>query len=91
MSHGDQVQDLPDNFELIASTATAPIAAIQHASKPIYALQFHPEVTHTEEGQTVLNNFMFKVCNANTDWKMDDLIAQRVNEIKEQVKDNKVL
>ena len=91
MSHGDQVQDLPDNFELIASTATAPIAAMQHASKPIYALQFHPEVTHTEEGQTVLNNFMFKVCNANTDWKMDDLIAQRVNEIKEQVKDNKVL
>ena len=91
MSHGDQVQDLPDNFELIASTATAPIAAMQHESKPIYALQFHPEVTHTEEGQTVLNNFMFKVCNANTDWKMDDLIAQRVNEIKEQVKDNKVL
>ena len=91
MSHGDQVQDLPDNFELIASTATAPIAAMQHVSKPIYALQFHPEVTHTEEGQTVLNNFMFKVCNANTDWKMDDLITQRVNEIKEQVKDNKVL
>ena len=91
MSHGDQVQDLPDNFELVASTATAPIAAMQHSSKPIYAIQFHPEVTHTEEGQIVLNNFIFNICDAKSDWKMNNLISQRIEEIKEQVQDNKVL
>ena len=91
MSHGDQVQDLPDNFELVAETASAPIAVMQHSSKPIYALQFHPEVTHTEDGKTVLDNFIFKVCKANTDWKMNDLIGQRIQEIKNQVQDNKVL
>ena len=91
MSHGDQVQDLPDNFELVAATATAPIAAMQHTSKSIYALQFHPEVTHTEDGKTVLDNFIFKVCNASKDWKIDDLIGQRIKEIKEQVQNNKVL
>ena len=91
MSHGDQVQDLPDDFELVASTETAPIAAMQHNSKPIYALQFHPEVTHTEDGKVVLDNFIFKVCNASKDWKMDDLISNRIGEIKKQVKDNKVL
>ena len=68
MSHGDQVQDLPDGFELVASTATAPIAAMQHISKPIYAIQFHPEVTHTAEGQIDLNNFIFYVCDAKSDW-----------------------
>ena len=91
MSHGDQVQDLPDDFELVASTETAPIAAMQHNSKPIYALQFHPEVTHTEDGKVVLDNFIFKVCNACKDWKMDNLITNRIDEIKKQVKDNKVL
>ena len=91
MSHGDQVQDLPDGFELVASTATAPIAAMQHISKPIYAIQFHPEVTHTEDGKTVLDNFLFKICKVHADWKMDNLIAQRINEIKEQVRNNKVL
>ena len=91
MSHGDQVQDLPDDFELVASTETAPIAAMQHNSKPIYALQFHPEVTHTEDGKVVLDNFIFKVCNASKDWKMDDLISNRIDEINKQVNDNKVL
>ena len=74
MSHGDQVQDLPDNFDLVASTKSAPIAAMQHIEKPIYALQFHPEVTHTEKGSTIIENFIFKVCDVNPDWKMDDLL-----------------
>ena len=91
MSHGDQVQDLPDEFKLIASTKNAPIAAMQHETKPIYALQFHPEVTHTEQGHIVLNNFMFSICNAQKDWKMDNLIKERIQEIKDQVKDQKVL
>ena len=91
MSHGDQVQDLPDNFSLIASTESAPIAAMQHQTKPIFALQFHPEVTHTEYGKVILDNFIFKVCEASNDWKMDDLIEQRITEIKNKVGDNKVL
>ena len=91
MSHGDQVQDLPDDFNLLASTPTAPIAAMQHKTLPIYAIQFHPEVTHTENGKRILDNFIFNACGANTDWKMDDLISQRVEEIKEQVQSNKVL
>jgi len=91
MSHGDQVQDLPDDFNLLASTSTAPIAAMQHKTLSIYAIQFHPEVTHTDNGQKILDNFIFNVCNAKADWKMDDLISQRVEEIKGHVKDNKVL
>ena len=91
MSHGDQVQDLPDDFNLVASTASAPIAAMEHKDLPIYAIQFHPEVTHTEYGQKILENFLFNICHANTDWKMDDLISQRIEEIKEQVKNSKVL
>ena len=91
MSHGDQVQDLPDNFDLVAETASAPIAVMQHSTKPIYALQFHPEVTHTEDGKAVLDNYIFKVCKANADWKMDNLIEQRIQEVKNQVQDNKVL
>ena len=91
MSHGDQVQDIPDEFTLVASTSTAPIAAMEHNSKPIYALQFHPEVTHTDKGKDILENFIFKICNASNDWKMDDLISQRIDEVKERVGDSKVL
>ena len=91
MSHGDQVQDLPDGFKLIASTKTAPIAAMQHETLPYYAIQFHPEVTHTNHGQEILNNFILNICNTNADWKMDDLISSRVDEIKNQVQGNKVL
>ena len=91
MSHGDQVQDLPDNFDLVAASTSAPIAAMQHSTKPIYALQFHPEVTHTEDGKIILDNFIFKVCKANSDWRMDDLINQRIQEIKSKVQNDKVL
>ena len=91
MSHGDQVQDLPDDFVLSASTASAPIAAMEHKNLPIYAIQFHPEVTHTDDGQKILENFIFYVCKSKTEWKMNDLISERVDEIKEQVQGNKVL
>ena len=91
MSHGDQVQDLPDEFNLVASTSTAPIAAMEHNELPIYAIQFHPEVTHTEYGKDILDNFILKICHASSDWKMDDLISQRVDEIKNKVKKDKVL
>ena len=91
MSHGDQVQDLPDNFKVIASTETAPVAAMQHDNKDIFAVQFHPEVTHTDEGIKVIDNFLFSICKASPSWKMGDLIKNRINEIKERVGESKVL
>ena len=91
MSHGDQVQDLPDDYELLALTNTAPIAAMQHKNLPIYAIQFHPEVTHTKNGITILENFIFDICHAQNDWKMDDLISSRIEEIKQKVENHKVL
>ena len=91
MSHGDHVSSLPDAFNLIASTESAPIAAMEHAEKKIYALQFHPEVTHTKQGSIVLENFVIKICNATPGWKMDGLIAQKIDKIKKQVGDQKVL
>ncbi len=91
MSHGDQVQDIPDEFELIAATETAPISAMEHINLPIYAIQFHPEVTHTEDGKTILDNFIFGICGASSEWVMGDLITQRIQEIKEKVQTNKVL
>jgi GMP synthase (glutamine-hydrolysing) len=91
MSHGDQVQDLPDNFKVIASTETAPVAAMQHNNKDIFAVQFHPEVTHTDEGIKVIDNFLFSICKASPAWKMGDLIENRINEIKERVGESKVL
>ena len=91
MSHGDQVQDLPDNFKLIASTSTAPIAVMEHESFPMYGIQFHPEVTHTEQGKKILDNFILNICHAKTEWNIDDVISQRIQDIKEKVKDDKVL
>ena len=91
MSHGDQVQDLPDEYELTALTSTAPIAAMQHKNLPIYAIQFHPEVTHTENGLLILKNFIFNICAACNDWKMDNLISSRIEDIKSKVGNNKVL
>ena len=91
MSHGDHVSSLPNEFNLIASTPSAPIAAMVHSKKPIYALQFHPEVTHTKEGNLVLENFIFKICNCQAQWKMGNLIEQRILDIQERVEDKKVL
>ena len=91
MSHGDHVSTLPDRFNLIASTPSAPIAAMEHSQKPIYALQFHPEVTHTKDGNIILENFIFKICNCLAQWKMSNLIEQRIIAIKKRVGDKKVL
>ena len=91
MSHGDKVETLPNDFKLIASTESAPIAAMEHSSKPIYALQFHPEVTHTKGGKLILDNFIFEICSCKPDWKLDDLISSRIEEIKDITNGEKVL
>ena len=91
MSHGDCVSSLPKDFKLIGSTETSNIVMMEHASKPIYALQFHPEVTHTEEGQNILENFIVEVCHCNKDWQMQHLIENRIAEIREQTGNSRVL
>jgi GMP synthase (glutamine-hydrolysing) len=91
MSHGDKVTSMPKDFILIGSTESAPIAAIQHTTKDIFALQFHPEVTHTSIGPAIFRNFLFEICGCNKDWKIEDLITRKVEEIREQVGSNNVL
>ena len=91
MSHGDQVQQVSDNFVPLAKTDTCPVAAVKHKQLPIYGLQFHPEVTHTPEGATLLRNFLYEVCNCTGTWKMEDFANEAVNRIRAQVGDNRVI
>lgn len=91
MSHTDSVSELPDGFEITAFTADCPVAAMQNTRKRIYAVQFHPEVAHTQNGALMLKNFLYKACGASGDWTMKDFVARKVAEIREKVGDKKVL
>ncbi|MCP5003861.1 MAG: glutamine-hydrolyzing GMP synthase [Planctomycetes bacterium] len=91
MSHGDQVEELPDDFESLAHTETCPFAAVRHKKRDFYGVQFHPEVTHTPSGKQILHNFLFKICHCAGDWKMSSYIESKVNEIREQVKGEGVI
>jgi len=91
MSHGDQVEALSGDFETIASTATCPNAAVRHHSRPIYGLQFHPEVTHTEFGGQLLGNFVRRICGCNGTWEISSLIEFQKQRIREQVGDRRVV
>ncbi|WFD34829.1 GMP synthase (glutamine-hydrolyzing) [Malassezia cuniculi] len=84
MSHGDQLSRLPNDFEVIGHTATAPYAAIAHKSKPFYGIQFHAEVTHTPCGPQLFENFI-KVCGCRRDWTMETFIDKEVARIRELV------
>ena len=70
MSHGDQVVGVSDEFTPLARTATCPIAAVKHRRLPVYGLQFHPEVTHTPLGKTVLTNFLTAICHCHGTWRL---------------------
>lgn len=91
MSHGDQVQNVDENFIPLAKTSTCPIAAIQHREKKIYGLQFHPEVTHTEKGGKLLANFVKNICGCQGTWKIASLIDQSVADIRKRVGDKRVI
>ena len=82
MSHGDTVMAPPPEFEALAHTDNCPVAAFRHKSKPIYGLQWHPEVIHTEHGMRMLENFIFQVCKAQANWQMEDLIGKMVKELQ---------
>ncbi len=91
MSHGDKVTELPPGFKLMASTESCPIAGMADEERRFYALQFHPEVTHTKKGQAILDRFVLDICAARPDWVMRDHIAEAVEAIRKQVGDEEVI
>lgn len=91
MSHGDQVQDPTGQFVPLMTTATCPFAAMKHKSLPIYGLQFHPEVTHTQLGSQLISNFVKKVCGCRGTWQISSLIEREVTSIRERVGSKRVI
>jgi GMP synthase (glutamine-hydrolysing) len=91
MSHGDKVTELPPGFKLMASTPSCPIAGMADEARGYYALQFHPEVTHTVQGRAMLERFVLDICATRPDWVMRDHVAEAVQKIREQVGDEEVI
>ncbi|MFA7637171.1 MAG: glutamine-hydrolyzing GMP synthase, partial [Monoglobales bacterium] len=85
MSHGDYMEKAPDGFVNVGRSAVCPNAAIANAEKKIYALQFHPEVNHTEYGKEIIKNFLFKVCNATGNWNMEDFAKTTIERLKNEI------
>ena len=91
MSHGDKVNALPAGFKVIASNEATPIAGMADESRGFYAVQFHPEVTHTAQGKAILNRFVKDICGANSDWNMPDYISEAVEKIRAAVGKDEVI
>ena len=91
MSHNDQATRLPTGFIATASSASCPNAAFELSAKKLYATQFHPEVVHSEEGQKMIENFVYRVCEAKPTWKSDSFVQDKIEEIRSKVGDKKVL
>ncbi len=91
MSHGDKVTQLPPGFKLMASTDSCPIAGMADEARRFYAVQFHPEVTHTVQGRAMLERFVLQICGAEPDWVMRDHVAEAVEAIRQQVGDEEVI
>ena len=91
MSHGDQVMQAPDGFEVLASTDTTPVAAFANREKKIYGVQWHPEVKHSAFGQNVLENFLHKAAGIPATWNSGNVIAEQVEKIRAQVGNDRVI
>jgi GMP synthase (glutamine-hydrolysing) len=91
MSHGDQVVDLSEQFVSLAASETCPFAAVKHRTLPLYGLQFHPEVTHTEHGGRLLANFVKEICGCRGTWKMSSLIDREIEGIRRRVGNKRVI
>jgi len=91
MSHGDTVFKLPRDYEVLAHSENTPVAAFRHSKKPIYGLQWHPEVVHTERGTQMLHNFLFDVCRCEPNWLMEDFIKLAVDETKRIIDQHKAI
>ena len=90
MSHGDKIEELPSGFQIVGRAGEV-IAACENPEKQRYGVQFHPEVVHTAEGDTILRNFLFEICECRGDWTVRSFIDDAVERIKSQVKDGQVL
>ncbi len=91
MSHGDHIQNLSDEYEIIGHTDNAKVAAVRHKNKPIYGVQFHPEVVHTVHGKKIIENFVHKICELEGSWTPDSFIESTIKEVRERVGDDRVL
>jgi len=91
MSHGDKVTEMPPGFKLMASNDACPIAGMADEARGFYAVQFHPEVTHTRKGVELLRRFVLEICGARQDWIMGDYISEAVAKIRAQVGDEEVI
>ena len=91
MSHGDQVVQAPEGFDVLASTATTPVAAFESKERKIYGVQWHPEVVHSEQGQLVLENFLYVAAGIEPTWNSGNVIAEQVAKIRAQVGDSRVI
>ncbi len=91
MSHGDRVEALPEGFHAIAATDNAPLAGMADDSRGYYGLQFHPEVTHTRQGQRIISRFVHDICGCGSDWNPGSIISDAISRVREQVGDGRVL
>ena len=91
MSHGDNTDQVPTGFEVLGHSANSPIAAMGNAARGIYAIQFHPEVTHTEHGLDVLRNFVYDICGCTPGWSPASIIEESIAQVRAQVGEGRVL
>ena len=91
MSHGDKVIEAPQGFDIVASTPSCPIAIMADDTRHYYGLQFHPEVTHTAQGQALLGRFVHEICDCAGSWTADNIIDMRIEQLKKQIGDKQVL
>ena len=91
MSHTDYIEKAPAEFRITAHTSVCPVAAMENAERNLYAVQFHPEVMHTQEGMKMLSNFVFKICHCKGDWRMDSFVETTITQIRKRVGNGKVL
>ena len=91
MSHADQVSKLPKNFNVVASTNNSRFAIIENKKKKLYGVQFHPEVTHTDNGKELIKNFLFSICKIKKNWSPKDQKMKLIENIRDQVGVNKVI
>jgi GMP synthase (glutamine-hydrolysing) len=91
MSHGDQVQSVSGDFVPLAATETCPLAAVRHRTRPVFGLQFHPEVSHTPYGGRILRNFLYEMCGCQGLWQMHSFIDQTVAHLRQQIGDSRVI
>ena len=91
MSHGDQVESVSGDFIALGATSTCPLAAVRHRSRPVYGLQFHPEVSHTPLGSQILRNFLYAICGCRGLWQMASFIEQTVAALRERIGPHRVI